>query len=115
MVESERTVFRLPALMSVSSWFTCVVMPLTTLSIEARSRLTRDGSLMTGVGLARAPAAKPKVTIEMAVVNFILTTDLRLYRTNEKSKNLKLTSVEKSMRRGKFSRNGGSKSLLRFI
>jgi hypothetical protein len=50
---------------------------------------------MTGVGLARAPAAKPKVTIEMAVLNFILTTDLRLYRTNEKSKKLKINECRK--------------------
>jgi hypothetical protein len=74
-VESARTASNEPALMSVSSRFTCVVMPLTTLSIEAKSRLTREGSLMTGVGLARAPAAKPRVTIEMAEVNFILMAD----------------------------------------
>jgi hypothetical protein len=74
-VESERTAFREPAFMSVSSWFTCVVMPLTTLWMDARSRLTREGSLLTGVGLARTPAAKPRVTIEMAEVNFILAAD----------------------------------------
>lgn len=36
--ESERTVFREPALISASTWFTCVVIALTTLSMEAKSR-----------------------------------------------------------------------------